>query len=85
MVAPPAGVTVGEDMGTLMEKGGVAVVFPPRLKESRVKRDPLPERQGVARGHDRPSGKNDDRIQAVPEGLAHEVRPGELRSKSPGL
>ncbi len=85
VVAPPADVTVGEDMGTLMKKGGVAVAFPPRLKERRMKRDPLPERQGVARGHDRSSGKDDDRVQTVAEGLAHELRPGELRAQSPGL
>ncbi len=85
MVAPPAGVTVGEDVGTLMEKGGVAVAFAPRLKECRMKRDSLPERQGVARGHDRPPGKDDDRVQTVAEGLSHELRPGELRVQSPGL
>lgn len=85
MVAPPAGMAVGEDMGTFMEKCGVAVVFPPRLKECRMKRDPLPEWLGVACGHDRPSGKDDDRVQTVPEGLAHELCPGELRAQSPGL
>ena len=83
VIALCAGVPVGEHVGALVEEGGVALPFPSRRKERGMEGDPLLERHRLAGGHDRPSGKAHDRIQAVPVGFAHELRAGEPRLEFP--